>query len=359
MNDNIDKETANDSRPWVTFCMTTYKRPEFLKKQLNSILQQTFSDFQIVISDNDPMASAEAVVKQFNDPRIFYSVNEENLGMVKSFNRSLARANSEYVVMITDDDPVYPDMLQTLHDLSVEHPGFGMYIGGCDIVCLNPVVAKSMRLRVGTNSCLADLPVDMVRKYSGEEFPFAYFKGELGCHLLWSTGIVKRDIALAIEGMPDFGAPYNTDIAYIVLAGSYEGVILLNTSLGCQVVHGGNYGFTESDFNKLYITPDGFYQWIMKRLPKNHNYEGLKTYIETFTARWVVEYSVSIHKFIKHNKIDGKNFRAYVDKVFKIPYLRVWRAKFFMAINFPGLFESLVALKKRVLPAKVRSDAKV
>ena len=152
-------EPVSENKPWVTFCMTTYKRPEFLRNQLNSLLKQTFTNFRIIISDNDTSASGESIVKEINDPRISYACNEINLGMVKSFNRSLNRAATEYVVMITDDDPVYPEMLQTLYDLSIEYPGYGMYYGGCDIMCMDPDVARSSRLKVGTNSCLANLRI--------------------------------------------------------------------------------------------------------------------------------------------------------------------------------------------------------
>src|SRR2546422_6918663 len=44
----------------------------------------------------------------------------------KSFNKSLERSSGEFIVMITDDDPVYPEMLQTLYDLSVNYPGYGL-----------------------------------------------------------------------------------------------------------------------------------------------------------------------------------------------------------------------------------------
>src|SRR5664279_265888 len=109
-------EPVTDNKPWVSFCMTTYKRPEFLRNQLLSLQKQTFSNFKVIISDNDREASGESIVREINDPRIIYACNEVNLGMVKSFNRSLAKADTEYVVMSTDDDPVYPQMLQTLND---------------------------------------------------------------------------------------------------------------------------------------------------------------------------------------------------------------------------------------------------
>jgi glycosyltransferase involved in cell wall biosynthesis len=334
-------------QPWVSFCMTTYKRPEFLKEQLQTILKQSFQDFTIIVSDNDSVGSAEYVIREINDPRISYFCNEENLGMVKSFNRSLAKAKSEYVVMITDDDPVYPEMLNTLRELTIKYPGFGMYMGGCDILCQNPTVAKSSRLKVGTNSCLADLPIGTVRTYTGEEFPFAYFKGAIGGHLLWSTGIVRREIAMAIDGMPDFGAPYNTDFGYIVLSGAQAGVVLVNTSLGCQVVHGANYGFTESQFDRLYITPEAFYRWVMERLPSKYNYLGLDKHVKTFLARWVVEYAVSIHKYLKTNEGNREGFKKFLKKTFQIPYLRNWKYKYLLAVNCPTIFEFAVELKKR------------
>ena len=344
MQDNLKED--NVRLPWVTFCMTTYKRPVYLKKQIAAILRQTFSDFAVIISDNDPEASAENVVKSFDDDRIQYHVNEVNLGMIKSFNRSLAKAKSEYVVMITDDDPVYPDMLQTLYDLSLQYPGYGMYYGGCDIQCDTPTVAKSSRLKVGTNSCLANLHIGTIRTYKGNEFAFSYFNGELGCHILWSCGIVKREIALKIEGVPDYGAPYNGDFAYIVLSGAQEGAVILNTSLGCQVVHGTNYGFTESDYDKFYITPDGFYNWVINRLPKEYDYTGLDKLIETYLGRWVVEYAVSIKKILKANKKVDKNFEDHVRKIFRIPYVRKWKRKYFIATRFPNLFRLLIEIKR-------------
>lgn len=338
-------ENYTKKEPWVSFCMTTYKRPEYLKNQLNSLLKQTFTNFLIIISDNDVEASGEKIVKEINDSRILYECNGENLGMVKSFNRSLFKATTEYVVMITDDDPVYPEMLQTLYDLSLSYLGYGIYYGGCDIKCMNPQVAKSSRLKVGANSCLANLPIGTIRTFTGKEFPFAYFEGKIGGHILWSTGIVRREIAHSIGGMPDFGAPYNTDFGYIVLSGARQGAVLLNTSLGCQVVHGQNYGFTEAEFEKFYITPEAFYHSIMNGLPPDVDFNDLKKPLQIFTSRWVVEYAISIKKFFKDKKMSDKNLDKHINKIFKIPYLRKWKIKYYLALNFPRFFEFLIYIK--------------
>jgi glycosyltransferase involved in cell wall biosynthesis len=344
---NQPKEEA-----WVSFCMTTFKRPDFLRKQLQIILKQSFTRWELIISDNDPQGSGKSAVDEVNDPRISYAINEANLGMIKSFNRSLAKAGTEFIIMITDDDPVYPDMLQILYDLSIQYPGYGMYMGGCDIQCSNPLVARSSRLRVGTNSCLADLAIGTVRKFKGTEFPFSYFRNELGAQLLWSAGIVRREIALAIGGVPDFGAPFNGDFAYIVLSASYAGAVLINTSVACQVVHGANYGFTESDFEKFYITPDAFIGWIKDHLPPDFNYGALKKDLETFTGRWVVEFAVSMKKYIRGKGISERGFNQIVRKIFRIPYLQKWKWKYLLAIYFPGIFKLMISLKERIYKKK-------
>src|SRR5437868_4732564 len=135
----------DNGTPWVSFCMSTYKRGEILHKQIESILAQSFTNFELIISDNDIEGSGGPIAEQFNDKRIDYQVNRENLGMVKSFNHSLSKAKGEYVVMITDDDPIYPDMLQTLYDLHQQHPGYGVYHGGGALKSYTALTAKLMR----------------------------------------------------------------------------------------------------------------------------------------------------------------------------------------------------------------------
>src|SRR5689334_19928019 len=121
--------------PYVSFCFTTYKRPDILIDTVKSILLQSFQDYEIVISDNDAERSGQKILSVLSDPRIKYFPNDVDLGMKKSFNKSLERSNGKYVVMIADDDPVYPDMLETIVNLEKAYPGYGVYLGGGDLFC--------------------------------------------------------------------------------------------------------------------------------------------------------------------------------------------------------------------------------
>ena len=94
--------------PLVSFCFTTYKRHDHLLSTLESVRKQSFSDFEVIVSDNDPEESGKLIVEGLNDSRFKYYPNGENLGMKKSFNKSLSHSSGEYIVMIADDDPVLP-----------------------------------------------------------------------------------------------------------------------------------------------------------------------------------------------------------------------------------------------------------
>ena len=85
-------QATDSSRPLVSFCMTTRNRPELLLRTLRSIQQQTVRDFEVLLADNDMAATARPVVASLQDERFQYHLNEADLGMIKSFNRSLSRA---------------------------------------------------------------------------------------------------------------------------------------------------------------------------------------------------------------------------------------------------------------------------
>src|SRR5450432_4216596 len=114
---------------WVTFCMSTYKRPVLLKNALKLIAKQTFRNFEVVVSDNDPEGSAKPVVESFNDKRFRYFFNEEDLGMIRSYNKSIERASTPFIVMITDDDPVSDNLLEELFQLHNQYKGHSIYCG--------------------------------------------------------------------------------------------------------------------------------------------------------------------------------------------------------------------------------------
>ena len=338
----------NDSKSvWVSFCMSTYKRQTLLKSTLDTIAKQTFTAFEVIISDNDPDGSAESVVQSMNDSRFKYFCNGINLGMIKSFNKSIERAAAEYIVMITDDDPVYPTMLQTLFNLFITYPGYGVYHGACDVIYNSEEMAQSCGGKLGINPCLANYPVGHIRTYTTKTFPLSFFSNEVSNYMLWSVGVVKKKILLEIGGIPDYGTPFMGDLAFTVLTCSKEGVVFINSSLGAQVVHGENYGYKQNDnYAGFYSTASGFHEWVSASFSTRNDWPEIKRQMEKFIARWMVGYGLSLRKYLIKNNKSSKKLNDILVKIFKIPYMRKWKLKYYIGAYFPGFLIYLLKIKK-------------
>ena len=93
--------------PRVSILMATWNRAALIGKTIESILDQSFADWEIVITDDgstdDTPRIAEEWVKK--DPRIAYVRSQINQGISKNYNQGFAKCRGEYIAMIDDDDP--------------------------------------------------------------------------------------------------------------------------------------------------------------------------------------------------------------------------------------------------------------
>jgi glycosyltransferase involved in cell wall biosynthesis len=335
------------SSPLVSFCMSTYKRPELLHKQLSTILLQEYNNFEIIVSDNDPEASAKSVVENVNDRRVLYFHNEVNLGMIKSFNKSIERSNGEYIVMITDDDPTYPGFLTTLIDLAEKYPGYGVYSGCGDLIIENEFAAKTMREAIGKKSTLLkSLKPEEVKIISENDFASAYLDGFFSTtFLLWSCMMVRKDVLLSIKGVPDYGSELLGDHAYVIANGSVKGMIFTNKAVGGQVIHGNNFGY---DFLKLkdkYVnTPIWFYGYLKSQLSLKKDWSIIEKKIRNFIGRNWVEYSLLIFKGL-NNRFERKEFYKAFHTTFSNTLIHKWKYKFYLKCYCKPLFDVLLKIK--------------
>jgi len=102
------------SQPLVTVGLPVYNVERYVAKAIETLLQQTFTDFKILICDNASTDGTEAVCREWaaRDPRIEYHRNPTNLGMAGNYNRSFALARSKYFRWAPADDYCSPDLLE-------------------------------------------------------------------------------------------------------------------------------------------------------------------------------------------------------------------------------------------------------
>ncbi|NVN89334.1 MAG: glycosyltransferase family 2 protein [Desulfuromonadales bacterium] len=101
----------------VSVCIPTFKYGRFIAETIESILCQTCTDFELlIIDDNSPDDTADIVSRYAQqDARIRFSVNPENLGMVKNWNYCLSQARGDYIKFVFGDDLLAaPDALNRM-----------------------------------------------------------------------------------------------------------------------------------------------------------------------------------------------------------------------------------------------------
>lgn len=96
--------------PKVSICIPAYNKAEYLQKTIDSVLSQTFEDYEIIITDDSPNDSIKDLVNSFDrNDTIKYFKNATTLGSPENWNEGLRKANGEYIKILHHDDWLYDE----------------------------------------------------------------------------------------------------------------------------------------------------------------------------------------------------------------------------------------------------------
>ncbi|TMC57248.1 MAG: glycosyltransferase [Chloroflexi bacterium] len=109
----------------VSVCVPAYNGARFIGEALDSILYQTFRDFELIVSDDASDDETLAVVARRAEPRVRVERNPSRLGLVGNWNRCLALAAGEYVCLFHQDDLMEPELLARQVALLDARPSIG------------------------------------------------------------------------------------------------------------------------------------------------------------------------------------------------------------------------------------------
>lgn len=112
--------------PAVTVIMPVYNAAPFLKEAIECVLAQTYSDLTLLLIDDGSTDGSEAVISSFDDPRIRYVKNGQNLGLIKTLNRGIAMTETEFVARLDADDLTATDRLALQMEYMFAHPETGV-----------------------------------------------------------------------------------------------------------------------------------------------------------------------------------------------------------------------------------------
>lgn len=117
----------NHPSPFFTIGIPNYERPHYLREALQSILAQSFTDFEVIVSDDCSKEDIESVINEFADPRLRWVRQEINLGAVANFNYVIGQARGRYIVLHQNDDLLHQDFLLRAYEAFQRHPDSVLY----------------------------------------------------------------------------------------------------------------------------------------------------------------------------------------------------------------------------------------
>lgn len=112
--------------PKITVVMPVYNGEKYLDMAINSILNQTFTDFELIMVDDSSTDNSVKIINSYQDQRIKLIKNNVNLGIPKSRNKCLQESLGEYVAFLDCDDYAYPSRLAEQFEFMEKNPDFGM-----------------------------------------------------------------------------------------------------------------------------------------------------------------------------------------------------------------------------------------
>lgn len=178
----------------ISVLMSVYKPVEkYLQEAINSILNQTYQEFEFIIIIDGPDEKSLAVINSFNDNRIKIHQNAENLGLTKSLNVGLSLAKGKYIARMDADDISFPTRLQVQFDYMEKNDD----VAACGSYAKNLGSPGFTTQRMSSNEEI--LKIRMMFYNAGIIHPTAFIrKGFLETHQIMYDELIKKSQDYAI-----------------------------------------------------------------------------------------------------------------------------------------------------------------
>lgn len=164
--------------PLVTVLMPVYNVDAYVSEAVESILSQSFTDFEFLIIDDASTDSTVTLVERYNDARIKLVKKPVNTGLIQSLNMGLTMANGKYVARMDGDDYSYPERLAKQivvmeDDASIGVCGTWFKLSNDNSIIRHPAEASAVKVGM-LSRCVVGHPTAMLRKSTLTETGLLY-----------------------------------------------------------------------------------------------------------------------------------------------------------------------------------------
>jgi glycosyltransferase involved in cell wall biosynthesis len=182
----------------ISVIMPVYNSEQFISESLNSILNQTYSNYEIICIDDGSSDKSNEILMQYSDK--INLISQENRGLSSALNAGIEKMNGDWVKWFSPDDIMYPNTLETLINTTKEFDSNTVFYSNWDIIN-----DKGEKLRSFSESNYNDLDVDdfNVRLLDGQQinvnttlFPKSIFKNSFRMNPSLDPVLVDYDLFL-------------------------------------------------------------------------------------------------------------------------------------------------------------------
>lgn len=162
-----------DHAPRVTVLLPVYNAETYLNDAIQSILQQTFPDFELLAINDGSTDGSREILKSIKDTRLIVVENDTNCGIIEALNKGLKLAKGEFVARMDADDIAVSERLERQVRFFDEHPNVALVGGGANLmddkgmvfgVCKVPLSYSEILERIFSVNCFIHPSVMMRRK---------------------------------------------------------------------------------------------------------------------------------------------------------------------------------------------------
>ncbi|MGK6351978.1 glycosyltransferase family 2 protein [Parapedobacter sp. DT-150] len=220
------EQEENQGIPLVSVLMLAYNVERFVGASIQSVLDQSFGDFELIIYNDGSTDETAAVIRQYPDPRIRFYDQAENKGLTYARQATLAAARGKYVAILDSDDISIAGRLEKQYRFLEEHPNV--------VLC-------------GGNALL----MDEAGEVSGELLHRPYHGGELKVRFFFnnifvnSSVMYRRELAVQVGGYRERAPAEDYDL-FVRLSDKYD-IHTFNEPLVYYRIHAENSSQTKRD----------------------------------------------------------------------------------------------------------------
>ena len=227
--------------PKVSVCLPTYNGEKFLEEAIDSILNQTFQDFELIICDDQSQDRTPEILSFYANKsnKIRYFRNPRNLGIFRNWNECIKHSSGEYITVFGQDDVMLPRNIEARVSIFDAYPSVGLVAGSVNVINGEGLVISS--------GPWSRFPEDKFEKGRDWLINNAGSSNNICCPFVF----LRRKSLERVGGEFNCDYAYTSDFEMWLRIALISDLYFLKETVGCYRLHGNNETYNHGDLTEI------------------------------------------------------------------------------------------------------------